>query len=256
MSDRQDYIVHSEMERKYCFTEAEFLILAGSLEIRQMYGFKPEEPVRTDEREVYQQLFKMTKKGFLEASEDGYLVIPEIREMFHYIKEADSVITICAVDESFPEKCIYPGEKTVVIESGGLKGKYYKCSYGTLGKIWEQLCESGILLAQNVADDMLYDGAPVQSLLPEDVRLMDLAKEPGAAGRAGERERMKECGIRTILEQRDITGVRPGKRLFLVERPVYDEIFVEDEKGMRFFHYSRQLLMELLSEWVKGGDVS
>lgn len=255
MSDRQEYAMQSEMERRYCFTEQEFLILAGSLEIRQMYGFKPEEPVRTDEREVYQQLFKMTKKGFLEAAEDGYLVIPEIREMFHYIKEADSVITIRAVDDSFPEKCIYSGEKTVLMESGGLKGKYYKCSYGTILKVWEQLCESGILLAQNVGDDMLYDAAPVHPLLPEDVRLMDLAEELGTVSGVDERERMRECGIRTILEQRDIADARPRKRLFLVERPVYDEIFVEDENGMRIFHYSKQLLMELLLEWVKGGDV-
>lgn len=254
MSDRQDYIEQSEMERKYCFTEQEFLILAGSLEIQQMYGFKPEEPVRTDEREVYQQLFKMTRKGFLEASEDGYLVIPEIRDMFHYIKEADSVITICAVDDSFPEKCIYPAEKTVIMESGGLQGKYYKCSYGTMSKVWEQLCESGILLAQNVADDMLYDAAPVYSALPEDVRLMDLLEDAGAADGAGGRGKMKECGVRTILEQRDITGAQTGKRLFLVERPVYDEIFAEDENGIKIFHYSKQLLMELLSGWVKGGN--
>ena len=253
MSDRQEYAMQSDMERRYCFTEQEFLILAGSLEIRQMYGFKPEEPVRTDEREVYQQLFKMTKKGFLEASEDGYLVIPEIREMFHYIKEADSVITIRAVDDSFPEKCIYPGEKTVMIESGGLKGKYYKCSYGTMCKVWEQLCESGILLAQNVTDDMLYDAVPVHPLLPEDVRLMDLADRTSVMSVADEREKMSECGIRTILEQRNITGAQPMKRIFLVERPVYDEILVQDEGGMRIFHYSKQLLLELLSEWVKGG---
>ena len=254
MSDRQENAMQPDMERKYCFTEQEFLILAGSLEIRQMYGFKPEEPVRTDEREVYQQLFKMTKKGFLEAAADGYLVIPEIREMFHYIREADSVITICAVDDSFPEKCIYPGEKNVIMESGGLKGKYYKCSYGSAHKVWEQLCESGILLVQNVTDDMLYDTVPVHPLIPEDVRLMNLAEELNAVNGADERERMHKCGIRTILEQRDIKGAQPVKRLFLVERPVYDEILVQDEKGMRIFHYSKQLFMELFVEWVKGGD--
>lgn len=253
MSDRHEYAMQSDMERRYCFTEQEFLILAGSLEIRQMYGFKPEEPVRTDEKEVYQQLFKMTKKGFLEASEDGYLVISEIRELFHYIKEADSVITICAVDGSFPEKCVYPGEKAVLMESGGLKGKYYKCSYGTISKVWEQLCESGVLLVQNVADDMLYDAVPVQPLLPEDVRLMEQVESLDAISGADERDKMRECGVRTVLEQRDITGAQPAKRLFLVERPVYDEIFIQDENGMRIFHYSKQLLQELLAEWVKGG---
>lgn len=254
MSDRQEYAVQSDMEKSYCFTEQEFLILAGSLEIRQMYGFKPEEPVRTDEREVYQQLFRMTNKGFLEASEDGYLVMPEIREMFHYIKEADHVVTICAVDDSFPEKCIYPGGKIVLIEPGGLKGKYYKCSFGTMDNVWEQLCESGALLVQNVADDMLYDAEPVCPLLPEDAGLMDLAGRIDGESRADGREKMRECGIRTIFEQRDITGAQPMKRLFLVERPVYDVIFIQDEKGMRIFRYSKQLLLELLTEWVKGGD--
>lgn len=253
MSDRHEYAMQSDMERRYCFTEQEFLILAGSLEIRQMYGFKPEEPVRTDEREVYQQLFKMTNKGFLEASEEGYLVTSEIREMFHYIKEAGSVITICSVDDSFPEKCVYPGGEMVLIESGGLKGKYYKCSYGTMHKIWDQLCESGVLLAQNVADDMLYDTEPVEPLLSEDSSLIELVRQIGAGSSVDEREKMRECGIRTILEQRTITAAAPIKRLFLVERPVYDVILVQDENGMRIFRYSGQLLMEMLEEWMKGG---
>ncbi|MCM1122696.1 MAG: hypothetical protein NC416_08935 [Eubacterium sp.] len=254
MSDRQEHVMQADMERRYCFTQQEFLILAGSLEIRQMYGFKPEEPVRTDEREVYQQLFKMTKKGFLEASEDGYLVTPEIREMFHYIKEADRVVTICSVDDSFPEKCVYPAEKTVLIESGGLQGKYYKCSYGTMPVICDQLFESGVLLAQNVADDLLYDAVPVSPMSMEDIRLTELVGQESDMGDAKTREKLKECGIRTILEMREVTDAAPVKRLFLVERPVYDVILVQKEDGMRIFRYSRQLLLEILEEWMKGGE--
>lgn len=255
MSNRQAYAVQEDMERKYCFTEQEFLILAGSLEIRQLYGFKPQEPVHTDERELYQQFFKMTQKGFLEAEEDGYLVMPKIREMFRYMKEADSVITISAVDDRFPEKCIYPGEKSVLVEPGGLKGRYYKCSYGSLHTIWEQLCESGVMLAQNVADDILYDAVPVGTMLPEDKELVELTADMDDLHKAEGREKMRKCGIRAVMEKRSASQGYPDRRLFLVERPVYDMIFVQDAGEMKIFHYSGQLLLELLTEWMRGGNV-
>ncbi|MBD5475588.1 MAG: hypothetical protein HDR17_06365 [Lachnospiraceae bacterium] len=254
MSSRQEYAMQTDMERRYCFTEQEFLILAGSLEIRQLYGFKPEEEVRTDERELYQQFFKMTNKGFLEAAEDGYLVMPEIREMFRYMREADSVITVCAVDDSFPEKCIYPGEKTVLIEPGGLKGKYYKCSYGSLHKIWKQLRESGMLLMQNVADDILYDMIPVCDMLPEDEKLVELTADMNDLRTAEGREQLRKYGIRTIMEKRSASHGYPGRRIMLAERPVYDMIFVQDAGEMKIFHYSEQLLLEMLTEWVRGGE--
>lgn len=248
---QQGYDAGLEMERRYCFTEQEFLILAGSLGIRSLYGFKPLEPLKTDDKEIYQQFFRMTKKGFLAASEDGYVAAPEIRELFSYLKKSDRVITICDVDDGFPEKCIYAGEKFVLIEPGGLKGKYFKCTYDRPDKIREMLCENGILFFRNVADDILYNAFPIKDIYPEDAALMRLAWDMWECDTAGVREEMRAYHVRTILEKRDILRDVPQKRMFLAEREIDDIILLQEEESVQLFHYSRQLFLELLEEWME-----
>ncbi len=254
MSNVQEYDTGLEMERKYCFTEQEFLILASSLGIRSLYGFKPQEPLRTDDKELYQQFFRMTKKGFLAASEDGYLVVPEIRELFSYLKKSESVITICDVDDRFPEKCIYAGKKFVLIEPGGLKGKYFKCTYDRPEKIREMLCENGVLFFRNVADDILYNAFPIENSFPEDTALMQLAFHMWKNNSMEMREEMKAHNIRTILEKRDILHNTLQKRMFLVEREIDDVILVQEEESVQLYHYSRQLFLEVLEEWMEEGS--
>ena len=244
-----------KMNKKYCFTDQEFQILAGSLGIKRLYGLKPIEPVKRQEREIYQQLFRMTKKGFLEAQEDGYLVTPDIRELFRCLKEAESVVVICAMDDSFPEKCVYLGEKAVLIEPGGLLGKFFKCSYDAPEQIRSLLGEDGLLFPQNVADDILYDAVPVASGLLEDEELIRLAAGLGDTGSMDRREEFRKCGVRTVIEKRNVRHNLLQKRMFLVERPVYDIILVQDEGKTEIFHYSGQLLMEFLQRWMEEEDI-
>lgn len=253
MNNVQEYDIGLEMERRYCFTEQEFLIFASSLGIRSLYGFKPQEPLKTDDKELYQQFFRMTNKGFLLACEDGYLVIPEIRELFQYLKNSDSVITICDVEDSFPEKCIYAGKKFVLIEPGGLKGKYFKCTCDRPEKIREMLCENGILFFRNVADDILYDAFPIENTFQDDSVLIQLAIDMWESNSMEVRERMRAYHVRTILEKRDIPHDTLQKRMFLIEREADDVILLQEKESVQLFHYSRQLFLELLEEWMEEG---
>lgn len=242
------------MQKKFCFTDQEFSILAGSLGVRSLYGFKPERAVREDEKEVYQCLFRMTGKGFLEASEEGYLVIPEIREIFDCLKAADIVVIISSTDDSFPVKCIYPGGKTVLIEPGGLQGKYFKCSCAPPGHIREDVCDNGVLLPQNVTDDLLYDDAPVTAESLEDMELKDLVDLLENCEKEIDREDLAKYGVHSIIEKRDMHNAVSFGKILLVMRPVYDVIILQNAEKISIFHYSRQLLMDLLDEWMEKGE--
>ena len=244
-----------KLNKKYCFTDQEFLILAGSLGIKSLYGFKPTEPVRKQEREVYQQLFKMTKKGFLEAVEDGYLVVPDIRELFRYMKDSRSVISVCAADDSFPEKCIYTGDNAVLVEPGGLQGRYFKCSYDLPDQICDQLCENGVVFSQNIADDMLYDASPMSLELAENEELVKISTGLEDLGDTQKRRELKKCGVHTIIDKKSVCEDSVQKRLLLVERPVYDIILVQSEERVEIFRYSRRLLLEVLQQWMEEDDI-
>ncbi|MBR6770715.1 MAG: hypothetical protein IKM28_05685 [Lachnospiraceae bacterium] len=145
-------------DKKYCFTEQEFWALAGSVGIQKLYGFLPEAEAdlkKFDEKIVYQLLFQMTNKKFLEAEENRYRMHPELRELFGYIKSASGVLTIYSMSGSFSNKCIYLSDNIVLVEEGGINARFLKACFGAREDILDIALE-GILPKQNVADDLLY----------------------------------------------------------------------------------------------------
>ncbi len=58
-----------------------------------------------------------------------------------------------------------------------------------------------------------------------------------------------------MIEKRSVRHNSLQKRMFLVERPVYDIILVQDEEKTEIFHYSGQLLMEFLQRWMEEEDI-
>ena len=243
------------MSKKYCFTEQEFYVLAGCLGITRLYGFKPSGPLRIGDKEMHQMLFKMSAKGFLEIEEDGFLVTADIRELFNCLKQAGSAITLSAVDESFPVKCIYPGDKTLLVEAGGIQGKYFKCACGSLSEIWESICEDDVLLEQNIADDLLYDAAPVETEELGDDGLVwletFLSEDREEERKAGKREKLLEYGVHAIWEKRTTADALAKKWMYLIRRPLYDMILIREADDVKMFRYSERLLMEIWKEWME-----
>jgi len=241
------------MANRYCFTDQEFSLLAGSLGIRSFYGLKPQEPLWTEDKELYLILFRMLKKGFLEAAEDSYLVAAEIRELFQCLKGADSEITVYAVDDRFPVKCIYQGKRKILIEPGGIQGKYFKCSCVSFDELWDIFCEENVLLPQNVADDILYDDMPMtEELLEEEMgRLLHCIGDWGGRNDMGE---LKKHGVHTVMEKRNMLYAELQGKILLIERSVYDLILVQYPQMIKIFRYSQRMLKELMSNWEKEGE--
>lgn len=242
------------MSKKYCFTEQEFYLIAGCLGIRKLYGFKPGTAQQIEEKELYQLIFKMSAKGFLEAEAeaDAFLATAEVRELFDCLKKAGNVVTLRAVDQSFPEKCIYPGSKILLIETGGIQGKYFKCACGTPLEIWEDICEDNVLLEQNIADDMLYDATPIEDGTAQDDGLaqleMFLAQNPLDGGAY---EKLQEYGVHAVWEERGMDDAPIKKRMYLIQRPLYDVIITQGAEGVKTFRYSERLLGEIWKEWME-----
>ena len=240
------------MGNRYCFTDQEFSLLAGSLGIRNFYGLKPRDPLWTEDRELYQIIFQLMKKGFLEAVEDGYLVVAEIREMFQCLKGADSEISIYAVDGRFPVKCIYQGERQVLIEPGGIQGRYFKCSCVSSDELWDIFCEEKVLLPQNVADDMLYANMPITEELPE--QTSRILRCIGGLDDRNDMLELKKYGVRTVMEKRNMLRAELQEKILLIERPVYDLILLQESQTVKVFRYSQRILKELMSNWEKEGE--
>lgn len=225
-------------------------MLAGCLGVRRLYGFMPDARQPVGEKEQHQLLFKMSAKGFLETAADGFLVTVDIRELFDCLKQAENVIIVSAADESFPAKCIYPGDKILLVETGGIQGKYFKCACGLHPEIWEDICEGGVLLEQNIADDLLYDAEPMKIADLGDDGLEQLAAF-WTEGREIDNKKLQEYGVHAVWEMRNIQDTSIGKRMLLIQRPLYDAIFVQEAEKTRIFHYSKRLVMEIWEEWME-----
>lgn len=250
MSREREGRTRTDAGSRFCFTGREFFALAGSLGIRQLYGFRPDEPSGQGEKELHRLLFEMTAKRFLEPSGQDFVVVPEIREIFEFLKSADCVIAIQPADNSFPAKCIYPGEKAVLVEAGGLQGKYFKCCCGPHKEILETAFESGGLLPGNTADDLLYHAKPVSAESLDDEELGKLCGLLQPIDCVPEMKKLSEYGVRTVMEKREIGSGGLLGRIFLAERPVYDALVVQEET-LEIFQYSRQLVTELVQNWME-----
>ena len=68
------------------------------------------------------------------------------------------------------------------------------------------------------------------------------------------REEMRAHNVRTILEKRDIPSDTLQKRMFLAKREIDDVILLQSGDSVQLFHYSRQLFLELLEEWMMEGN--
>ena len=105
-----------------------------------------------------------------------------------------------------------------------------------------------------MTDDILYDVSPIENILPEDRALMQLAWDVWENSGMEVREEMRVHNVRTILEKRDILRDALEKRMFLAEREIDDVILIQEEKSIQLFHYSRQLFLEFLEEWMEEGS--
>ncbi len=251
MSKEREGITRADAGSRYCFTEHEFFALAGSLGIRQLYGFRPDEPLGQGEKELHRLLFQMTAKRFLEPSGQDFVVVPEIREIFEFLGRADRAIAILSADNGFPAKCIYPGEKAVLVEAGGLQGKYFKCCCGPCEELLETAFESGGLLPGNMADDLLYRTEPVSAESLDDADLEKLCGMLWPFDAVTEMKKLSEYGVRTVLEKRDISSGRLLARILLAERPVYDAAVTQEEESLEIYQYSRRLVTELVQDWMQ-----
>lgn len=236
------------VKKKYCLTYPEFYLLAGSMDISIFYGFTDADMGVRGDTEVVQLLFQLTKKHFLDVSETGYQIIEPIRHLFEGIRLAPKMIKVLATDNRFPMRCIYLGERPVVIELGGMQGNFLKLFEMNGLELFDDLCEDGILLPQNVSDDLLYQEKELKPEVLTDLERKTLMQSVHIGRELFFGEKLNLMGVQTILEMHCVMEGKIQVGLFLITRPLIDLIVVQKENSVNIYCYSQSKLRELVRE--------
>lgn len=236
------------VKKKYCLTYTEFYLLAGSMGISHFYGFTDGAMEVSGEKDIIQLLFRLKNKHFLEVNETGYQVVAPIRQMLEEIRIAPKLIKVYATDQRFPMRCIYLGQNPVIVELGGLQGNFLKIYEEEWNTLFEDLSSDGVLLPQNVSDELLYQE---QEIMLEEIENFDLRVFLQSVNLGRETlscPKMNVIGVQTVLELHDTLVGKIKKSLLLITCPLIDIIAVLKADAVKIYCYSQNKLEELVRE--------
>lgn len=242
-----------EINKKLCFTEQEFLMLAKCFGLKQFFGFLPKQKNMSGDMDAESEahlLFVLYQKEFLIIEEKQYKVTAAVDEIFRCIEKAQIIWEIIPVNRQFPVCCIYFAKKAVLLEADGNNGRYFKCSYGCPEEIMTVLFERELLMSHYISDEVLYEK---DEIIEESVRkeiieyFKDIRHVNGAECWDGTNYEERVNGsVHTIIRVREYAGNRLKATCFLMERSIRDVIVWESCEECKIYYYSQRKLKELL----------
>lgn len=127
-------------EQIYLLTAREFILLAATAGIRELYGFDMSVE-ELDRGKVIYVLQDLTKKGYLKTVEREFYLTEVMAGIFTQIKNAESVVEI---HKRSGRRCmLYMEQEVVMVSETMYRKNVYKVSKLSLEKVWNTLVEEG-----------------------------------------------------------------------------------------------------------------
>lgn len=240
------------VDKKYCFSENEFMLMAGSLGIRKMYGFTPKNPFSADEKEVTNTIFSLLKKGFIHAESDGekYVTDDKVRQIFDAIRMCRRIITFTSTEEMFTKKCLFCGDKTALLEAGDDVVTYVKGCCDSNQELLSWIIEDGFSMPGIEGGEMESDFREPQD---SDVsNLCDLAVQTWQLEEKKLHEELRGKGLKAAAEIIGSQSYERIGRILLFEGMVDDLVVLQNDETVKVCIYSKQPLKELILNMMEG----
>lgn len=131
------------MEEQWILQETEFQILAAAMEIKDIYGIRPQhEP---GESEVMYAVHEMAEKGILLFENGGFSVREPYRSAFLSIKTAKRILAVTGSGTEMAGACFYLGQQMVTLEKSIWDEHAVRIGIVKQEELYEQLSGRGFL---------------------------------------------------------------------------------------------------------------
>ncbi len=223
----------------YVLSMEEFMILASGIGIDRLYGMETKAAAKLGREAYLQQIFQMTKKGWL-ISKDSYMEMSgEMKTIFQGIRDAIDLLVCYPQDMHMPVRCFYCGSEITVVENSAVdNGKMRVCSVG---------CE-------DVYNDLIQ-----QTYFPEGLPSSDFRREDNSLKKAFDgmfpsaEQVLKQEGTWLVMDSVNPFLGEVAARLCIIDHPLGYELIYQENEEEREFCQRKQILYYL--ERMTGGSI-
>lgn len=124
----------------YLITESEFVVLAAAADMQSLYGFELHADKLNREKSVY-TLQELLKKGYVQTTENGFLPVGIISDIFANIRDAKTTVEVHK--KSGKAGILYVGDQTVHVARSLRRTDTYEVGIIPFAETWRFLIEEG-----------------------------------------------------------------------------------------------------------------
>ncbi|MBQ6787678.1 MAG: hypothetical protein IJO85_08150 [Lachnospiraceae bacterium] len=221
--------MREKISKGYCIHEMEFGVLLAVKGLQELYGMQLNGLDTITQTDIYQIVFNMLKKGFLETTESRIRVEEVLDHWIDRIKTAECFIVCADVDELIPESYFYIGnDNGVFIQPVGQQGNMLYLENITRGEMWDYIQSKGL---QNYESDMMGT----------EISLIELYEKARDYWIADKEYILQEPKVKQLLQEYDMHTKCKKKQIIkfiygLDEYILYsdnqdDKVFIVQEEG-------------------------
>ncbi len=132
------------MDKVYYLQEIELAILLSAMGQKELYGYPLPTIHNTNERQIHQAIFEMTRKGILEVTDKGIQVQSFYAEMMKSLIQAEQLWVYSDAEQYQAEIFLYIAERAIMLQAQSQTGNIIRIEIWNRSEISERLLQRGL----------------------------------------------------------------------------------------------------------------
>ena len=234
-------------DKAYYLKDLELALLLSLKGMKELYGFRMKHIQDPKPELIYQTIFELKKENLLYVQKsqshekEQFAINPELDQILDNIKNAEKILLYFNRQSEHPDRCIYLGDKAVLISAYGISGNMNRIESVSVSELPETIYEYGFCIEELLNDKSIYkeEGIPhptmrekADALFDKDFDTLD-EKEWGS--------------ITDCLKLISVKSRKCIKQYLLIKDGLNDYFSVTDKEGSHIYIYSRKKVMDTLN---------
>lgn len=237
-------------EKAYYLKDLELALFLSLKGMKELYGFRMKHIQDPKPELIYQTIFELKKENLLYVQKsqshekEQIMINPDLDQILDNIKNAEKILLYFNRQSEHPDRCIYLGDKAVLISASGMSGNMNLIENVAVDALPETVCECGFCIEELLNDKSIYQEEEI-----EDPKLQEKAdalfdKDFGTL------DKTEWGSVTDCLRLISVKSRKCIKQYLLIKERLNDYFTVTDKEGSHVFMYSKKKVMDTLRTYI------